>query len=88
MVCKIPSGNLTQLLKMDENGHLQWTYLKKNVIVHSYVSLPEGIPYLAEHPPNRGSTITSTVPAGRRFVEQVDNHSDPTSRETDPEKVQ
>ena len=36
----LPSGNLTQLLKM---AHLQWIYPLKMVICHSYVSLPEGI---------------------------------------------
>ena len=36
----IPSGNLTQLLKI---SHLQLIYLLKAVIFHSCVSLPEGI---------------------------------------------
>ena len=36
----LPSGNLTQLLKI---AHLQLIYLLKMVIFHSYVSLPEGI---------------------------------------------
>ena len=35
----IPSGYLTQLLNMD---HLQLIYLLKVVIIHSFVSLPEG----------------------------------------------
>ena len=36
---KLPSGNLTELLKMDSS---QWVFPLKIVIFHSYVSFPEG----------------------------------------------
>ena len=40
---RLPSGNLTQLLKMAIYRYLQWIFPLKIVIFHSYVSLPEGI---------------------------------------------
>ena len=39
---RVPSGKLTQLLKIDENGHLQWIFPLKMAIFHCYVSSPEG----------------------------------------------
>ena len=44
---QIPSGNLTQLLKIP---HLQLIYLFKMVIFYSYVSLPEGISSISPVP--------------------------------------